>query len=226
VTNADCTGGADVCTNALNSPNFGTTGEVQTNAAGVANFSYPDSGGVGIDFIKACADTDLVETPDESTFASCVTTNEDTTSQFAEKFWLANFVTGGGKVSGPNGSYWTFGGNVGPNPSGTGISGDWQLVFHPSKGGALACHWDNFGFLFFSGPPTTSPVSTHNTAFFEAVNGSCNDGSSPTSAVTEVDNADSGKGADTLKVLGPAPLLIFPAKTVSGGNIQMHSTQP
>ena len=222
VVNADC-GAGNTCNNSTGSPNFGTTALAATNAAGVASFTYSDTGGAGIDTISLCADTDLVAAPDEASYAGCANGSDDTTSPNALKYWLANFVTGGGTVAGPNGTFWTFGGMVGPNPAGPGIVGEWEEVFHPGGGKARSCHWDSFSFLNFTGPPTTSPPSTHNTAEFITNAGMCNDGTSPLVDVTEVDNAEPGKGADTLKVIGGGNLQISPAKTLSGGNIQVHN---
>lgn len=197
-----------------------------TGPDGTATFQYTDTNGAGLDVIQGCLDLGEGGGIDD-TVSACISDSEpfeDIASNTVNKYWLANFVTGGGKISGPNkNTFWTFGGIVGPNPAGPGIVGQWQEVAH-GNGTTRACHWNSFSSLIFSGPATTNPPSTHNTATFATNPGICSDKTTPSVNVVEVDNGESGKSKDTLDVQGGGNLTIDPAKTLASGNIQVHDT--
>ncbi len=190
-------------------PNAGDSGTVSTDGSGEAAFTYMGDSDDGVDTIKACIDLDDNGDCDGDDPVATVT-----------KTWFENFVTGGGKINFATGNTkkaeWTFGGTVG-FLEGVGPVGQFQIVQH---GSALACHFDTFTSLVFSGGPAESPPATHDTAVFEA-SGTCNDGSEPSVTVTIVDKAEPGKGADTIDTSGDLTL----SGTIDGGNFQVHDIE-
>ena len=162
-TDTDCTG-TDKCGIAgypvffgvlSGSQNAGDLGSyVNTDANGVANLTYPDTNGAGIDTIQACVDADLSDTiPDDTNFTQCLndyasgatTGQADIPSNTVVKTWLSTFVTGGGKVITGTKTWDSFGGVVGYKPGSKSIlTGEWTQQVHPSKGGNVNCHWNAF----------------------------------------------------------------------------------
>ncbi len=105
------------------------------------------------------------------------------------------YVSGGGNIKDGKGKpTFTFGGNAGTVP-GVGLVGQLQVVNHTTK---VSCHYNVINSLLVVG----------NTATVNAT-GKCNDGSTPTSVLTYVDNGTPGT---TDK---------FNTFTLAGGNIKV-----
>ena len=241
----NCVGGNNggaICTNnaqcnsnfCSGGPNLGqqTTGVTNTSGAATGTFTSTVE---GQDRIQACLDGDpsAFGVDDElgGGFFMCINDfNEgDIPSNTVIKNWFANFVTGGGGVnvgSGAKKKNLQGSGIVGKAGL-AGIQGDWQAVSQIS-GKTVACHFNTFTSIAFSGPPATNPPSTHNTATFTTGPGKCNDGSSPILTVTIVDLGEGNKvPRDTLNIVssdarfatgGTLPLVT--------GNYQVHSITP
>jgi hypothetical protein len=168
------------------------SGTVHTDASGVAEFSYQGLN-EGHDTITA--------------------TLGDVTLT-ADKYWLENFVTGGGVIRDAKGKpQWTLGGNVGVLDGA--IVGQFQIQDHVNK---VSCHCSSFDELQFSGGEATSPPASHNTAMFKGTFVG-NDGSEKTVRVTIQDLGEPGAGVDTV-ALGCG--LSLTQTTISGGNFQVH----
>ncbi len=145
------------------------------------------------------------------------------------KNWFANYVTGGGGVnvgSGSSKKNLQNSGIVGKAGL-AGIQGDWQSVSQIS-GKTVACHFNTFTSLAFSGPATVSPPSTHNTATFTTGPGKCNDGSNTFLTVTIVDNGEGKKAPpDTINVTSNNPFFATGGtKNLATGNYQVHNITP
>ena len=194
-------------------PNFGEGGTDSTDGSGVANFTYTGDGGDGIDTITACIDLNESDTCDAG---------EPTAT--ATKTWFENFLTGGGKVNFIAGNTkkaeWTFGGTVGFLES-AGPVGQFQIVHHVEP--AVACHFDTFTSLVFSGTATTSPPASNNEATFAAT-GDCNDATSRSIQVSIHDVDEPGKDNDTISWTWTVDGLpnLDPGTTLDGGNLQVH----
>jgi hypothetical protein len=108
-----------------------------------------------------------------------------------------------------------------------GIQGDWQAVSQIS-GKTVACHFNTFTSIAFSGGPATTPPSTHSVATFSTGPGKCNDGSNTTLTVTITDLGEGKKvPRDTISVTSNNPSFAtggtLPLVT---GNYQVHSITP
>jgi len=171
-------------------------GTVNTNASGVAAFTYTGTN-PGKDTITATVgDVTLTVT----------------------KYWLANFVTGGGNIKSAKGKpTWNMTGNVGFLLDGT-IVGNFHIKDFVT-GNQYKCH-NAFTSLVFSGTPTTSPPASYNIATFVG-NFTDKNGAPVLLTIIITDNAESGGGADTITITG---LTGFPTglNTISGGNYQVH----
>jgi hypothetical protein len=196
-----------------------------TDSTGTVTKTYTDLGGAGTDTIQSCVDADVEELsggPDDTTFAQCLADypgEADVPSNTVTKYWLASFVTGGGKWTKPDKSWDSFGGTVGQKPGSTSIVGQWDETAHSSKGGNFSCHWNTFTSLAFSctnGPCGTTP----DTVRFTTANGTCGAGSAVT--VTIVDGK---KKPDTISVTGAtgaAAALNSPFNPLGTGNFTLH----
>jgi hypothetical protein len=165
---------------------------------------------------------------DDTTFAAC---NADVNDNVAEttvtKTWVENFLTGGGRI-GPDKKppTYTFGGTIGVNPSTDETQpdfiGQWEINKHTTP--IAACHFDTFASLVFSGPPTQSPPSNHNTADVN-MSGTCTpSGIAVAGHLHVVDVGEPGNGADTIAYtcfVGCSTLPSF-SGTLTGGNLQVH----
>jgi hypothetical protein len=227
--NANCD--SNVCTGG---PNLGELGSSLTNSGGAATKSYT-SAVEGQDKIQACVDADpddLNTSPDDISFIECLNDSGvelDVPTNTVIKNWFANFVTGGGGVnvgSGAKKKNLQNSGIVGKAGL-AGIQGDWESVSQVS-GKTVACHFNTFTSLAFSGPAASSPPSTHNTATFTTGPGKCNDGSSPTLTVTIVDNGEGKKSPrDTLNVVSSDTRFATGATLpLATGNYQVHDITP
>jgi len=172
---------------------------VNTNASGIATFTYTGNN-PGTDTITATVgDVTLTVT----------------------KYWTVNFVTGGADIKPAKGKpTWNMTGNVGFLSDGT-IVGNFHIKDFVT-GNQYKCHND-FTSLVFSGPPTTSPPASHNTATFTG-NFTDKNGNVVVLTIVITDNHESGGGADTIGISGltgfPGTLAI-PVQ-VSNGNYQVH----
>jgi hypothetical protein len=170
---------------------------VNTDASGVAEFTYTGTN------------------PGEDTITA--TLGDVTLS--VTKYWLANFVTGGGTIKNSRGKpAWTISGNVGFLPDGT-IVGNFNIVDHLGNN-HYKCHNDAFTSLAFSGTSTTSPPASCNIATF-AGNFTDKDGKIVSLTIVITDNAESGGGADTIYISGTG-FPTFPGGQISNGNFQVH----
>jgi hypothetical protein len=178
-----------------------------TGGNGLASFTYTGAN-IGIDTINACIDLDDNDSCDPG---------EPSATATATKTWFEDFVTGGGKINAVGGrkAEWTFGGTVGCLPDVCPV-GQFEIVHHTT---GVACHFDTFANLVFSGPAAESPPATHDTATFTA-SGTCSDGSTPTITVTIEDNAEPGTGQDTIAILEWGV-----SDTINGGNFQVHDIE-
>ena len=227
VSNSDCN--SNVCSGG---PNLGQNTTGVTDANGVTTGTF-NSVLEGQDRIQACLDGDPSSfgVTDDTGLIECINDfNEgDVPGNTVVKNWFANFVTGGGGVnvgSGAKKKNLQGSGIVGKAGL-AGIQGDWQAVSQIS-GKTVACHFNTFTSIAFSGPPATKPPSSHNTATFTTGPGKCNDGSSPILTVTIVDLGEGNKvPRDTLNIVssdsrfstgGTLPLVT--------GNYQVHSITP
>ncbi len=183
----------------ITDPNTSESDTKYTQNDGVATLTCTSDGIAGAESIDVSIDWDW-----------CVPAAET-----VEKYWLENFVTGGGKING-NGkkAALTFAGTVGVLED-LGIVGQFQVVDHTGKGSeAWHCN-NNFTYLNFSGPSTTSPPASHNTAEFTGTFTS-NRGSPPvTVTITIHDLGEPGAGVDTITFDGIT-------LTIDGGNFQVH----
>ncbi len=226
--NANCN--SNVCTGG---PNLGELGSSTTNSGGVATKSYT-SAVEGQDKIQACVDADTLDgaLPDDTSFIECLRDSGgelEVPTNTVIKNWFANFVTGGGGVnvgSGLKKKNLQNSGIVGKAGL-AGIQGDWQSVSQIG-GKTVACHFNTFTNLAFSGPAAKSPPSTHNTVTFTTGPGKCNDGSNTSLTVTIVDNGEGKKAPpDTINVTSNNPSFAtggtLPLVT---GNYQVHSITP
>lgn len=227
--NANCD--SNVCTGG---PNLGELGDSLTNSGGVATKSYT-SAVEGQDKIQACVDADPADLgvlPDDTSFIECLNdagVEFDVPTNTVIKNWFANFVTGGGGVNVGSGSKKKNLQNSGVvGKAGlAGIQGDWEAVSQVS-GKTVACHFNTFTSLVFSGPAAKSPPSTHNTATFTTGPGKCNDGSTPILTVTIVDNGEGKKAPpDTLNVVSTdARFATGGTLPLATGNYQVHDITP
>lgn len=168
------------------------TGIGTTDASGVATFTY------------------LGTNPGQDT----ITATLDGVTLSVTKYWLTNFLTGGGTIKSGKTLLWTVAGNVGYLPDGI-IVGHFNIVDHATKKHYTAGNGD-FDSLVFSGPSTTSPPATHNTGTFTA-SFTDKDGSIIVLTIVITDNDESGGGADNIVVTG-----LSITGPLTGGNFQVH----
>jgi len=211
--------GVTVGLEVVDGPNEGATASDQTDAGGQVTLSYIGSLDDGKDIIRIWVDRNWNGSWDEGVdYAVTV-----------EKYWLENFVTGGGKINmstlGLNGKKpaLTFGGTVGVMADAS-IVGQFQIVDHTGliRKGAVSWHCNNnFSFLNFEGDPAESPEATHNTAIFEG-EFTNNLGDTETLRLRLIDNGEPGAGNDTfsLWLFGDWVEL-----TIDGGNFQVHDIE-
>ncbi|HYL58966.1 MAG TPA: hypothetical protein VEU51_08850 [Candidatus Acidoferrales bacterium] len=224
--NGNCDSG--VCSGGANVGELGSS----TTTAGVATKSYTSTVETQ-DKLQACVDADPPGVVDDGSFIECFRDaggENDIPTNTVIKNWFANFVTGGGGVNvgaGAKKKNLQNSGNVG-RAGQAGVQGDWQSVSQIGTK-TVACHFNTFTSLVFSGPATTSPPSTHNTATFTTGPGKCNDGVIRTETVTIVD-AGEGKKAprDTLNVVSSDAALFGTGGTLplATGNYQVHNITP
>jgi hypothetical protein len=231
---ATCTSNSDCNSNVCSGgPNLGELGSSNTNSGGVATKSYT-SAVEGQDKIQACVDADIADgaLPDDVSFIQCLNDSGselEVPTNTVIKNWFANFVTGGGGVnvgSGLKKKNLQNSGIVGKAGL-AGIQGDWQAVSQIA-GKTVACHFNTFTSISFSGGPATSPPSTHSVATFTTGPGKCNDGSNTSLTVTITDLGEGKKvPRDTISVTSNNPSFAtggtLPLVT---GNYQVHSITP
>ena len=184
-----------------------------TDKEGVATFNYTRND-AGMDTITA----EINEAPYAYVFDEVT------------KYWLENFVTGGGKINMStlylNGkkAALTFGGTVGVL-EGVGIVGQFHIVDHTGliHKGAESWHCNNdFSFLNFEGGPAESPEATHDTAIFEGDFVS-NRGNTKTLRLRIIDNGEPGARVDTFSILSPPEHAFAYDIEIDGGNFQVHN---
>jgi len=182
-----------------------------TDSEGVATFTYTGDGGDGIDTIMATLNYPFYKA----------------TPVFVEKYWLENFVTGGGKINmstfnqngGGKKAAFTFGGTVGVLAT-EGIVGQFQIVDHTAKG-AVSWHCNNdFSFLNFEGDSAESPEASHDTAIFEG-DFTSNRGGMETLLLKIIDNGEPGAGVDIFSTYDG----VWYEWTIDGGNFQVHNIE-
>jgi len=210
--------------------NSDASGVVYTNSAGKATFTYSGIN-PGQDQIWAYIDGNNNGSYDSG---------EPRSSNNSTKWWVENFVTGGGNIKESKKVAWTFAGMVGVNPEG-GAIGSFEIVDHINK---ISYHLDQFIVLSFYGGPAESPDATNNTARFRGI-GTRSDGAEVTIVIIIEDVAEPGAGADKIAVelvyineninlqgligsvdvpdLAPAPPPLQQLVTITGGNFQVHN---
>jgi hypothetical protein len=133
---------------------------------------------------------------------------------------LENYVTGGGYIKG-NSPLASFGGTVG-FVEGFGIIGNFQMVAHDGAA-TIAYHSNDFEFLYFEGPPATSPVASHSIAVFKGDFTNNRNEDIDTLWIKIVDNGE-GKKAPAPDQIGLSldgiNWLMF---NLDGGNFQVHN---
>ena len=77
------------------------------------------------------------------------------------------------------------------------------MVAH-NKANTTAYHCSDFEFLYFEGPPATSPVASHNTAVFKGAFSNNRDDSTLTAWIKIVDNGE-GKSPPAKDQIGDVP---------------------
>jgi hypothetical protein len=190
------------------------TGTGTTNASGVATFTYTGNN-PGTDTIYAFIDLNGNGDYDEG---------EPHSGANATKYWLGNFVTGGGNYKEGKTVKYTFGGNVGFLPDGT-IVGQFQIVDHANKI-SWHCHNDFDSLVFYPlpivGPP--GPSASHSIAAFTGTFTN-NKGGSALLTIEITDVAEPGAGYDTIFVTSADGGPNFGITTISGGNFQVHDLE-
>lgn len=198
-----------------------------TDGGGKATFEYQGNT-AGRDIIWAYIDSNGNGVYDSG---------EPRSSNTANKWWVKNFVTGGGNFKGDK---MTFAGTVGVDPSG-GAIGSFQITDHVSK---ETYNLDQFVVLIFSSESvggTTSPPASNNTARFRGRGTRGSDGAAVELVIMIQDNAEPGAGFDKiavelirvsgfLDVSGLIGSVAVPEDaasvlywvTISGGNFQVH----
>lgn len=150
------------------------------------------------------------------------------------KFWLQNFITGGGQIKDGKKVTWTFSGNVGI--AGNQIVGEFQLVDHREKK-PVTYKCNDFTFLNFPPGPggTESPTASHSIGRFTGnFTNNRNNEIIPLSIVI-TDFGESGVGIDAIAVSfgddvwigthSSNPPYVIPEE-ISGGNFQIHNIPP
>lgn len=151
--------------------------------------------------------------------------DEGEPSHSATKYWLENFVTGGGKINSSEGkgkkAAATFGGTVGVI-EGVGIVGQFQIVDHESdKTVSWHCHND-FENLCFEGEPAESPEASHDTAIFLGHFTNNRNDAVMDMWIKIVDNGE-GKKAPTDEIGLSLDGVSFLMTAIDGGNFQVHN---
>lgn len=141
------------------------------------------------------------------------------------KYWLENFVTGGGNIKDGRKPAWTFAGTVGVLTD-VGIVGQFQIVDHTVKKGET-WHCNDFSSLDFSGDPIvgpSGPSASHTTATFTGTFNS-NRGNQAELTVTIQDLGEPGAGIDKIEVSEVSNGLTVGPQAIDGGNFQVHDIE-
>jgi hypothetical protein len=196
-----------------------TSGFALTNTSGVATFSYTGTS-AGMDTIRAYFDTNGDGDYDIG----------EPTTDTVTKYYLDNFVTGGGNIKGVKTTTWSFAGTVGNLEYGS--VGQFQIVDHRAKQ-AEAWHCNNnFSGLVFSDvngsdPGAETPTASNDTATFWGTFTSNRGSPDLTLMIVIFDNQEPGKGFDTIDVDwwdGDSWEDWFDAN-IDGGNFQVHDIE-
>jgi len=194
-----------------------TSGVEYTDSTGTATFTYTGNN-PGVDTIYAFIDCNGNGSWDEG---------EPKSSADATKYWLENFVTGGGNYKEGKTVKYTFGGNVGYLPDGT-IVGQFEIVDHTGKQAvSWHCHND-FSSLVFSGPPIVGPPGPSASSSIATFVGhfTSNKGGEADLTVVINDVFEPGAGYDTISITGLSSWTLTNPVTISGGNFQVHNVAP
>jgi len=216
----------------IDGPNVGATDNDsdQTDNNSQVTLTYDSNGTAGLDTIRVWVDLNWNGSYDEGIDNFTIVT----------KAWLENFVTGGASIKCNNDALdglglpnnnkpaFTFAGTVGCLPD-LGIVGQFQIVIHPELAkiidpdinGSISIHLNSFTHLEFDGPATESPPATHKQATFTGTGFS--NKVDPVGEVTIIitDNAEPGKGFDTIEIVG----LGVGSIVIDGGNFQIHNIE-
>lgn len=180
---------------------------VNTNLSGVVEFTYTGNY-PGEDTITACINQNDNNECD---------LNEPQSTNTATKYWMENFVTGGGNYKEGKTVKWTFSGVVGVL-EGYGYVGNFQYINHITKD---VCKFDSFSSLVFSRDEATSPVASYNTAIFTG-DVTCSSSRPITDVtVTIQDLGEPGAGSDKITISDALPN----GTEISGGNFQVHNVK-
>lgn len=194
--------------------------------------------GVLVDFdvtgINSDSDDMYTQSNGEATFAYTGTSDgEDTIdisigndfipgdSVTVTKYWLENFVTGGGNYKEGKTLKYTFAGTVGNLEGGS--VGQFQIVDHANKT-SYHCN-NNFSSLVFSDSdaPAESPVASHDTATFTGTFTNNRNANLTVITVIIEDLGEPGAKVDTIAISGG---LTITETVISGGNFQVHGGLP
>jgi len=132
-------------------------------------------------------------------------------SEEVKKYWLENFVTGGGNIKDGKKVAWTFAGTVG-NLEDDSV-GQFQIVDHANK---IAYHCNNkFSYLVFDG----------NEAKFIGTFTNNKNAIEDMLTIIIKDNGEPGAGVDMISVTGFTTLPTGFSDTINGGNFQVHDIE-
>ena len=146
-----------------------------------------------------------------------ITATVDDVTLSVTKYWLVNFLTGGGTIKDGKKPLWNISGNIGFLPDGS-IVGNINIIDHAGKAQYKA--HNTFTSLVFSGSTATSPEASFNTATFTGVF-TDKGGNEVTLEIVITDNDESGGGADTIEIVGLAGWAAD--GEIDGGNYQVHN---
>ena len=208
----------------ITGPNAAASGTATTDGTGKATFTYTGTY-PGEDSIMAYIDCNGNGSYDDG---------EPHSTADATKYWLAFFVTGGGKLSvytvtedgSPKKPAYTFGGNVGFLPDGS-LHGQFQINDHMNKE-SWHCH-DLFTELIFDQSavaPAESPPAYYDKAQFIGEYTS-NKGHTAVIRVRIQDRGEPGKDVDKIqiRVMSGTSLggeTVIGPYFIDGGNFQVH----
>jgi hypothetical protein len=194
--------------------NVGEWDEAITDISGQAVLSYSGSGQEGYDVIRVWVDLDGDE----------VYSSEDDVGVVVYKYWLENYVTGGGMITReqaglrgkPNKAAYTFGGVVGVLDDDA--VGQFQIVDHEER---VAWHCsDNFTLINFYGDTAECPEATNDEVVFYG-NFTSNKGDTQKLRVWIHDIAE-GKSDDMSVWIDFPGSTWFGGYPIDGGNFQVH----
>lgn len=196
--------------------------DVMVKGPGVEESATTDeNGNISVSYVNSSAGMDVINIWIDLDSDNIYDPDEPQVSQ--TKYWLENYVTGGGNVKDGKKVKYTFGGTVGVDET-EGIVGNFQIADHTGKGTETwHIHTGDFEGLTFLGDPTGSPEASHHRAYFSGTFTS-NRGNSAFLSLMLFDNDEPGAGYDYIAVRywDESDWSLWFDGDISGGNIQVH----